>query len=65
MRELNESNAVEVTGICFETVVSERVLTIPDAKRGVYTSVELGIRIANNTQSFFTFHPLFTRCFQN
>jgi hypothetical protein len=53
--ESNESNAVEVNGIRFETVVWERVLTIPDAKRGVYTPVELGIRITNNTQTPFYF----------
>lgn len=55
MRESNESNAVEVNGIRFETLGSERVLTIPDAKRGVYTPVELGIRITNNTQTPFYF----------
>ncbi|MDF5725023.1 MAG: hypothetical protein PUP91_32140 [Rhizonema sp. PD37] len=55
MRESNESNAVEVTGIRFETVVSQKVLTIPEAKRGVYTPVELGIRITNNTQRPFYF----------
>lgn len=53
--ESNNSNAVEVDGIRFETVVSERVLTIPEAKRGVYTPVQLGIRISNNTQTPFYF----------
>ncbi|MEH1796415.1 hypothetical protein [Nostoc sp.] len=53
--ESNEINAVEVDNVRFETVVSDRVLTIPEAKRGFYTPVELGIRITNNTQSFFYF----------
>ncbi|MEH1903340.1 MAG: hypothetical protein V7L04_18475 [Nostoc sp.] len=30
-------------------------MTIPEAKCGVYTPVQLGIRITNNTQSFFYF----------
>jgi hypothetical protein len=53
--ESNEINAVEVDNVTFETVVSERILTIPETKRGIYTRVELGIRITNNTQSFFYF----------
>ena len=63
MRELNESNAVEVTGIRFETVVSERVLTIPEAKRGVFTPVQLGIRIINNTETPFYFSSSFGSMF--
>ena len=62
--ESNETNGIEVDGVRFETVVSQRVLTIPEAKRGVYTPLKVGIRITNNTQSFFTFHPMFIRCFQ-
>ncbi len=58
-----ESNAVEVTGIRFETVVSERVLTIPEAKRGVYAPVELGIRVTNNTQTPFYFSYYFYSLF--
>ncbi|WP_017651332.1 hypothetical protein [Fortiea contorta] len=53
--ESNESNTVEVNNIRFETLLSESVLTIPKAKHGVYTPVRLGIRITNNTQSFFYF----------
>jgi len=63
MHESNESNAVEVNGIRFETVVSERVLTIPEAKRGVYTLVELGIRVTNNTQMPFYFSYYFYSLF--
>ncbi|MBW4423114.1 MAG: hypothetical protein KME50_01260 [Nostoc desertorum CM1-VF14] len=51
--ESNEINAVEVDNVRFETVVSEKILTIPEAKHG--NRVELGIRITNNTQSFFYF----------
>ncbi|MBN3907488.1 MAG: hypothetical protein HWQ35_13270 [Nostoc sp. NMS1] len=61
--ESNESNAVEVNNVRFETVVSQRILTIPEAKRGVYTPVELGIRITNNTQSFFYFSSNFYSMF--
>ncbi|MBD2518074.1 hypothetical protein H6G93_24460 [Nostoc sp. FACHB-973] len=53
--ESNEINALEVDNVRFETVVSQRVLTIPEAKRGVYTPVQLGIRITNNTQTPFYF----------
>ncbi|MEA5601861.1 hypothetical protein [Nostoc sp. UHCC 0252] len=53
--ESNEINAVEVDNVRFETVASTRVLTIPEAKRGVFTSVQLGIRITNNTQKPFYF----------
>ena len=44
-------------------MVSERILTIPEAKRGVYTPVQLGIRITNNTQSFFYFSSSFYSLF--
>jgi hypothetical protein len=61
--ESNDSNAVEVDNVRFETVVSQRVLSIPEAKRGVYTPVQLGIRITNNTQSFFYFSSSFYSLF--
>ncbi|BAZ47600.1 hypothetical protein NIES4103_02020 [Nostoc sp. NIES-4103] len=61
--ESNESNIVEVDNVTFETVVSQRVLTIPEAKRGVYTPVQLSIRITNNTQSFFYFSSCFYSLF--
>ncbi len=53
--EPNEINAVEVDNVRFETVASERVLIIPEAKRGVFTSIQLGILITNNTQKPFYF----------
>lgn len=58
----NESNAVDVDGIGFETVMPERVLFIPAMQPGANTlnivtshqeaptPVEIGIRITNNTQ---------------
>ncbi|QLE59186.1 hypothetical protein [Nostoc sp. TCL26-01] len=59
----NESNTVEVDNVKFETVVSERVLTIPEAKHGVYTPVQLGICITNNTQTPFYFSSSFYSLF--
>jgi hypothetical protein len=53
--EENYSDAVEVDGIQFKTVVSQRVLIIPEAKRGVYNTVQLGIYITNNTQTSLYF----------
>jgi hypothetical protein len=53
--ESNETSTIEVDGVRFETVVSQTVLTIPEAKRGVRTPLKVGIRITNNTQSFFYF----------
>ncbi|MCC5638803.1 hypothetical protein LC593_23815 [Nostoc sp. CHAB 5844] len=44
-----DNNAVEVEGIRFETLVPERVLTLPEKKRRVVTRVQLGICITNNT----------------
>ncbi len=61
--ELNEINVIEVDGVRFETVVSQRVLTIPEAKRGVYTPLKVGIRITNNTQSFFYFSSFVSSMF--
>jgi hypothetical protein len=62
--EENYSDAVEVDGVRFETAVSERVLTIPAIKPGVYTPVQIGIRVTNNTQNplcfsfyFYSFFP--------
>ena len=51
-----DSNAVEVDGIRFETLVSERVLTIPANQPGVETPVKLGIRITNNTPTPLRFN---------
>lgn len=40
---------MEVDGISFETLVPERVLRLPEKKRGVQTTVQIGIGITNNT----------------
>lgn len=55
MRESNDSNAVEVNGICFETLMPERVLRLPRKKRGINTPVQLGIGVTNNTQETLHF----------
>lgn len=51
-------NAVEVDGIRFETVMPERVLTLPEIGSKARTPVQLGIRITNNTTT-----PLYFNCF--
>lgn len=45
----NNGNAIEVEGICFETFLPETTLILQKKKRGVKTSIQLGIRIKNNT----------------
>ncbi len=50
-----ERNIVEVDGIQFETIIPEKVITIPKQERGAETSVKLGISITNNTQTPFRF----------
>jgi hypothetical protein len=42
-------NVIEVDGIQLETLVPERVLTIPINERSVYTPVRFGVRITNKT----------------
>ncbi len=55
-----DSNAIEVDGILFETLMSERVLKIPteppEPDGYTRTPVRLGIRITNNTQNTFRFN---------
>ncbi|MEG4576116.1 hypothetical protein QUA56_26120 [Microcoleus sp. N3A4] len=50
-RESFNHNAVEVDGIRFETIVPNRVLSVPVKKSNSdgYTSVELGMKITNGT----------------
>ncbi|MEG3842127.1 hypothetical protein [Microcoleus sp. herbarium14] len=52
-REFLNKNAVEVDGIRFEIIMPEIVfvLPIPKAKPGNNTSVQLGVRITNNTSN--------------
>lgn len=53
--ELTKPNdkAIEVDGIRFQAIAPETVLMLPDKK--VKTSVKVGLRITNNTQTNFTF----------
>jgi hypothetical protein len=44
-----DSNAVEIDGIRFETVMPKRILPIPAMQPDATTPVEFGIRITNNT----------------
>lgn len=53
--EMNNAKAVEVDGVCFETIMLDRVLPIPAIKPGAFTPVQLGIRITNNTLSRLRF----------
>jgi hypothetical protein len=52
-----------VDEVKFETFVSQNVLNIPEAKRGCFTPVELGIRITNNTLSSLRFSTNFYSMF--
>ena len=47
--KLNDSNAVEVDGINFETIVPESVLTVPVYQKETNITVNFGIRVTNNT----------------
>ncbi|GGA25972.1 hypothetical protein [Okeania sp. KiyG1] len=56
--ELTKPNnrAIEVDGIRFETTLPETVLSLPEKKSGVETSVKIGIRITNNSNTDFYFN---------
>ncbi|WP_377473714.1 MAG: hypothetical protein P2A85_15875 [Microcoleus anatoxicus] len=51
---LNNS-AVEVDGIRFETFIPEPLLTLPNKNDNSYQSVQIGMRITNNTPTPFYF----------
>ncbi|WP_293125103.1 hypothetical protein [Microcoleus sp. bin38.metabat.b11b12b14.051] len=51
---LNNS-AVEVDGIRFETFIPEPLLTVPNKSDNSYQSVQIGMRITNNTLTSFYF----------
>ncbi len=61
MRKLNDSNSLEVNGICFETLVPENVLRIPPKKSEAKTWIQFGIRITNNTVDPHLFLLFFAR----
>lgn len=58
---LNNS-AVEVDGIRFETFIPEPLLTLPNQSDNSYQSVQIGMRITNNTLTpfYFSFYGTFT-----
>jgi hypothetical protein len=59
--ESNKSNVFEVDGIQFETILSERVLTIPVKQQNARTPVRFGIRVTNlssKSYRFFVFYLL-------
>ena len=49
----NRSNAIEINGVRFETVVSPQKLTIPDNQPDARKFIRLGLRISNNTSEEF------------
>ncbi|MEH2253849.1 hypothetical protein [Nostoc sp.] len=49
------NSATQVDGIRFETLIPERLLTLPEKKRGVKTLMQLGIGITNNTSTLVRF----------
>ncbi|MFN6468355.1 MAG: hypothetical protein RMY36_001625 [Nostoc sp. SerVER01] len=51
-----ESNAVEVDGIQFETVVPKQSLIIPEKKREAEASLQIGMQVTNKTQTPFRFN---------
>ncbi len=51
---LNNS-AVEIDGIRFETFIPEPLLTLPNKSNSSYQSVQIGMRITNNTLTPFHF----------
>ncbi|MDZ8259847.1 hypothetical protein [Nostoc sp. ChiQUE01b] len=52
---VSHNSAIEVDGIHFETLMPERVLILPEKKRGIKTRMELGICITNNTSTAVRF----------
>ncbi|NEU83791.1 hypothetical protein [Nostoc sp. UIC 10630] len=72
-KQSNDSHAVEVNGVCFETLVSKQVLTVPKKnyvqklqyllqlfslpEKEIFPidSLQMGIRITNNTDSTLRF----------
>ncbi|XZN93436.1 MAG: hypothetical protein ACM65M_11685 [Microcoleus sp.] len=55
--ESSDKNAVEVDGIRFETILSDRLWTVPikRTKQDDHTSVVLGFSITNNTSTPYYF----------
>ncbi|MGB8691290.1 MAG: hypothetical protein WCD53_28755 [Microcoleus sp.] len=55
------NNAVEVDGIHFETLMPEQLLTVLNKRRNAESSVQIGMRITNNTPTpfYFSFYGSF------
>lgn len=55
------NSAVEVDGIRFETFIPEPLLTLPNKSDNSYQSVQIGMRITNNTPTpfYFSFYGSF------
>lgn len=55
--EFNDSNAIEIAGIRFQTLMPKRVVTIPASHSDspIDVNVDLGIHIRNNTTNSFYF----------
>ncbi len=49
----NNPNAIEVDGICFETLIPEEMVRLP--KYGEETPVQFGVRITNQTSTPYRF----------
>jgi len=47
---------IEVDGIRFETTLPETVIRLPEKENGIETSVQIGIRITNNSNTDFCFN---------
>lgn len=56
VQSVETNSTVEVDGIRFETLVPEKLLTIPENMREAETSVQIGMSITNNTQTPFRFN---------
>lgn len=50
------NKAIEVDGIRFETTLPETVIRLPEKENGIETSVQIGIRITNNSNTDFYFN---------
>lgn len=53
-----DSQAVEVEGICFETIVPQTTWRIPENRPDASTPVELGMKITNNSSTPYRFTQL-------
>lgn len=59
--EPDNNNTLELNGIQFKTLISERVLQIPLKQPGKKTELQLGIQITNNTETPHCFLLFFGR----